>query len=208
MILCHSSFKSDHKQNGFDQFGPSSECVHSFASCSCSYAYVHAPYIYLCVSHARNSKFVRFRSISPAPERRFVVGTGAERRPTVFVMARWFQRIAVKNHTYIFPSSFFVGVFIFSYYVLVVARSVPRRFTSKEFSYIGSRYIRHLRDVFNRILQILWRSWENIAIDNIIFIYDDKIIFIWSYSYGQDDYTKLKQADREIELYIMQLRGT
>lgn len=142
MILCHSSFKSDHKQNGFDQFSPSSECVHSFASCSCSYAYVHAPYIYLCVSHARNSKFVRFRSISPAPERRFVVGIGAERRPTVFVMARWFQRIAVKNHTYVFPSSFFVGVFIFSHYVLVVARSVSRRFASKEFSYIRSRYIR------------------------------------------------------------------
>lgn len=109
MILCHSSFKSDHKQNGFDQFGPSSECVHSFASCSCSYVNVHAPYIYLLVSHARNSKFVRFRSISPALERRFVVGIGAERRPTVFVMARWFERIVEekkKNHTYICTSFF------------------------------------------------------------------------------------------------------
>ena len=45
-------------------------------------------HLYLCVSHARNSKFVRFRSISPGLERRFVVGIGAERRPTVFVMAR------------------------------------------------------------------------------------------------------------------------
>lgn len=108
MILCHWSFKSDRKQNGFDQFSPSSECVHSFASCSCFCAYVHALYIHLVVSHARNSKFVRFRSISTATERRFVVSIGAERRPTVFVMARWFERIVVKK-SYIRPSFFLLS---------------------------------------------------------------------------------------------------
>lgn len=48
----------------FDQFSPSTECMHSFASCSCSYAYIYEPYIHIFISHARNSKFARFRSIS------------------------------------------------------------------------------------------------------------------------------------------------
>lgn len=155
MILCHSSFKSDHKQNGFDQFSPSSECVHSFSSCSCSYAYVHVPYIYLCVSHARNSKFVRFRSISPAPERRFVVGIGAERRPTVFVMARWFQRIAVKKSYIRLP--FFVLRRRF-YFLLLRARRGSLCSSTFHFQRVRLYPIEirsNLSDIFNRILQIL-----------------------------------------------------
>lgn len=49
----------------FDQFSPSTECVHSFASCSCSLTRIYTDHTYhIFISHARNSKFARFRSIS------------------------------------------------------------------------------------------------------------------------------------------------